>query len=159
MRIKRFRLIAGMAATTLCLVAATGYAQQTSTPTTSDPNATGTVSAPQGGTDATAQTAAPSTGTSVTSETRTTGATTTTTETTSFPGGLLGILAVAVLVLLVLFALFRGRDKTTVIRDTSSGPATTTRTTSTIDDRNLAPRAASGTTQTTTTYTDPNARR
>jgi hypothetical protein len=163
---KRFRLIAGLAATTLCLFAATGYAQNTSTPGTTDPNATGSVSAPQGGTDATAQTAAPTTGTSVTGESRTTDATTTTTttETTSFPGGVLGILAVAVLVLLVLFALFRGRDRDrTVVRETSTsasttGPATT-RTTSTYDDRNLAPRAASGPGNTSGGVNDPNARR
>jgi hypothetical protein len=182
MRKNRFRLMAGLAGTTLCLFAVSGYAQNTSTPGTSDPAATGSaaapqggtgsVSAPTGGTDATAQTAAPTTtgGTDVTTtgtDTRTTDATTTSTSTTSFPGGVLGILAVAVVILLILFALFRGRDKT-VVRETSTasttavpGGRTATTTATTADDRmNVSSRAASGSTGTSPGgMGDPNARR
>src|SRR5436853_6422930 len=132
MRMKRFRLIAGLAGTTLCLFAISGYAQNTNAPgTTTDPAAAGSVSAPQTGTDAgtvtgAAQTPAPtSTGGTVTgTDTRTTATdATTTTSTTSFPGGVLGILAVAVLILLVLFAVFRGRDRT-VVRESSTSSST-----------------------------------
>ena len=157
MRKTRFGLIAGLAGTTLCLFAITGYAQQTSTPaTTSDPGTS--VSAPQGGTDA-AQTAAPTGGTTVTgTETRTT-QTGTTTTTTSFPGGVLGILAIAVIVLLVLFALFRGRDKT-VIRETStSSSSAAPRTSGTATSDVPSARAASGTGTTPGGINDPNARR
>ena len=61
MRMKRFRLMAGLAGTTLCLFAISGYAQNTSTPGTADPTTTGAVTTPQAGTDAAAQTAAPQT--------------------------------------------------------------------------------------------------
>src|SRR5436309_15367731 len=105
MRRMRFRLIAGLAGTTLCLFAMSGYAQNTNTPGTTAAAGTGSVSTPAQGTDAGAATAAPqaTTTTGGTEVTRSTG-TTTTTTTTSFPGGVLGILAVAVLILLVLFA-------------------------------------------------------
>jgi len=167
---KRFRLIAGLAGTTLCLFAISGYAQNTNTPgTTTDPGATGSVSAPQTGTAAGgAQTPAPTStggGTVTGTETRTaaTDATTTTT-TTSFPGGVLGILAVAVLILLVLFALFRGRDRT-VVRESSTSSSTAapsgrvTGSSATADDRVATSRAASGTGTTSGGMNDPNARR
>jgi hypothetical protein len=50
-------------------------------------------------------------------------------------------------VLFILFALFRGRDtrETTVVRDTYVPPTTGARTGTAIGDRNLNPRAASGT--------------
>jgi hypothetical protein len=170
---KRFRLIAGLAGTTLCLFAISGYAQNTNTPgTTTDPGATGTVSAPQTGTDAgavtgAAQTPAPTStggGTVTGTETRSTATdATTTTSTTSFPGGVLGILAVAVLILLVLFALFRGRDRTVVRESTSSATAApsgrVTGSSATADDRVATSRAASGTGTTSGGMNDPNARR
>src|SRR6266550_7899280 len=135
MRTKRFRLLASLAGTTLCLFAITAYAQNTNTPGTTG-GATGSVSAPQEGTDAGAatggtQTPAPTTGTTVTgTESRST-TTGTTTTTTTFPGGVLGILAVAVIILLVLFALFRGRDKTVVRETSTSSSSAAPRTTGT----------------------------
>lgn len=151
----RFRVMAGLAGATLCLFAVTSYAQ---TPTT-----TGAA-----GTDASAQTTpAPTTTptdqatTPATDQGITT--TTTTTETWSFPGGTLGILAVAVLVLLVLFALFRGRDTTTVVKETYTATPPVTRSTGTgnaADDRlNVNSRAASGTGTNSGGINDPNARR
>jgi hypothetical protein len=167
MRKMRFRLAAALAGTTLCLFAMSAYAQNTNTPgTTTDPAATGSVSAPAPqGTDAGAATAAPQSPTTTTTGTDVTTGTSTTTTTTSFPGGVLGILAVAVLVLLVLFALFRGRDRT-VVRETSTSASTaapgarTTSTTTAADDRmNVSSRAASGTSTNPGGMNDPNARR
>jgi hypothetical protein len=159
--------MAGLAGATLCLFAATSYGQNTSTQTgttngTAAPSAT--AQAPATTPDASAQTPT-TTGTVTTgTETRTT-ATDQTTTTTSFPGGVLGILAVAVLVLLILFALFRGRDRT-VVRETNtvaSSAATpgarTTAGTAGGERMNLDSRAASGTTTTSSTINDPNARR
>jgi len=162
MRTKRFRLIAGLAGTTLCLFAISGYAQNTNTPGTTAPQGTGSVTTPQGGTDAGAATASPQTPTTTVtgSESRTTTQGTTTT-TTTFPGGVLGILAVAVIILLVLFALFRGRDKT-VVRETStsSSSAAPPRTGTAASDVPSA-RAASGTGTSSSSgnMNDPNARR
>jgi hypothetical protein len=148
MRKKRFRLIAGLAATTLCLFAMSGYAQNTNTPGTTGAAGTG------GG----AATAAPQTTTTGTEVTRSTG-TTTTTTTTTFPGGVLGILAVAVIILLVLFALFRGRDRT-VIRETSTSSSAAPPRTGTATSDAASARAASGTgTSSSSSTNDPNARR
>jgi hypothetical protein len=157
MRNARLRVMAGLAGATLCLFAATSYAQ---TPTT-----TGTA-----GTDANAQTAAPPTTgaqpTTPTDQVTTTGTatdvTTQTTTTRTFPGGTLGILAVAVLILLVLFALFRGRDRT-VIRETTTTTPPVTRSPgmgTAADDRlNVNSRAASGPGTNSGGMNDPNARR
>jgi len=159
MRNARLRLMAGLAGATLCLFAATSYAQtptttgsaQTPAPTTPAPTATDqTTPAP---TDA-------ATSATVTQSSQTDAVTTTTTR--SFPGGMLGILAVAVLVLLLLFGLFRGRDRTVVKETYVTPPATnrTVTTTSTTDDRmNLNSRAASGPGTTPGGINDPNARR
>ena len=133
----RFRLMAGLAGAALGLFTVTSYAQNPTT-TTPDPSAqtpTPATPAPTGAADATA----PTTGTDV--------ITTTETTTWSFPGGIWGILAAAVLVLFILFALFRGRD-TTVVKDTyvSTNPgARNVGTGTAVGDRNLNPRAASGT--------------
>ena len=89
----------------------------------------------------------------------------TTTETTtwSFPGGIWGILAIAAAVVLILFALFRRRD-TTVVNETYVSPNTgpTARNAgmgTAVGDRNLSPRAASGTEPGTRGETnDPNTR-
>ena len=162
MRSKRFRLIAGLAGTTLCLFAISGYAQNTNTPATTDAAGTPSVAAPQGGTNPGAvqgtQTPTTTGGATVTgTETRTTG--TTTTTTTSFPGGVLGILAVAVLILLVLFALFRGRDQTVVRETSTSSSAATPRSSGTASSDAANARAASGTGNTSSGVNDPNARR
>ena len=165
MRNARLTAMAGLAGATLCLFAATGYAQ--------NPTTTGTA-----GTDANAQTAAPpTTGAQATTPTdqattpaptdqvTTTGTatdvTTQTTTTRTFPGGTLGILAVAVLVLLVLFALFRGRDRTTVVKETYTATPPVTRSSGigTADDRNIDSRAASGPGTNSGGINDPNARR
>ena len=128
--------MAGLAGATLCLFAVTSSAQQPTT-TTGAPDATAQPTTPA--TPApTADAQAPTTGTEIT---------TTETTTWSFPGGIWGILAAAVLVLFILFALFRGRD-TTVVKDTyvSTTPgARNVGTGTAIGDRNLNPRAASGT--------------
>jgi hypothetical protein len=160
MRNARLRVIAGLAGATLCLFAATSYAQ--------NPTTTGTA-----GTDANAQTAAqPTTPTdqattpAPTDQVTTTGTatdvTTQTTTTRTFPGGTLGILAVAVLILLVLFALFRGRDRT-VIRETTTTTPPVTRSpgmgTSADDRLNVNSRAASGPGTNSGGMNDPNARR
>ena len=149
----RFRVMAGLAGATLCLFAVTAYAQ---TPAT-----TGTA-----GTDASAQTTpAPTTptdqATPAATDQQVTTTNTTTTETWSFPGGTLGILAVAVLVLLVLFALFRGRDSTTVVKEsyTTNPPVTRNSGIGTADDRNINSRAASGPGTNSGGMNDPNARR
>jgi hypothetical protein len=147
----RFRVMAGLAGATLCLFAATSYAQ---TPATT-------------GTDVNAQTTTPAPTTAPTDQSTTQTATdqqvttTTTTETWSFPGGTLGILAVAVLVLLVLFALFRGRDSTTVVKETYTATPPVTRSSGigTADDRNINSRAASGPGTNSGGMNDPNARR
>jgi hypothetical protein len=146
----RFRVMAGLAGATLCLFAVTSYAQ---TPAT-----TGT------GADANAQTTpAPTTTPTDPATTQTTTdqvTTTTSTETWSFPGGTLGILAVAVLVLLVLFALFRGRDSTTVVKESYTAPPVTRSSgIGTADDRNINSRAASGPGTNSGGMNDPNARR
>jgi len=166
MRNARLRVMAGLAGATLCLFAATSYAQ--------NPTTTGTA-----GTDANAQTAAPpTTGAQPTTPTdqattpaptdqvTTTGTatdvTTQTTTTRTFPGGTLGILAVAVLILLVLFALFRGRDRK-VIREATTTTPTVTRSpgmgTSADDRLNVNSRAASGPGTNSGGMNDPNARR
>jgi len=147
----RFSVMAGLAGATLCLFAVTTNAQ---TPAT-----TGTA-----GTDASAQTTpAPTTTPTDPATTQTTTdqvTTTTTTETWSFPGGTLGILAVAVLVLLVLFALFRGRDSTTVVKETyTANPPVTRSSGISADDRNINSRAASGPGTNSGGMNDPNARR
>jgi len=157
MRNARLRVMAGLAGATLCLFAATSYAQ--------NPTTTGTA-----GTDANAQTAAPpTTGAQPTTpaptdQVTTTGTdvTTQTTTTRTFPGGTLGILAVAVLILLVLFALFRGRDRT-VVRETYTTTPPVTRSPgmgTAADDRlNVNSRAASGPGTNSGGMNDPNARR
>jgi hypothetical protein len=147
----RFRVMAGLAGATLCLFAVTTNAQ---TPATTE-------------TDAAAQTTpAPTTPTDqattpATTDQQVTTTNTTTTETWSFPGGTLGILAVAVLVLLVLFALFRGRDSTTVVKEsyTTTPPVTRSSGIGTADDRNINSRAASGPGTNSGGMNDPNARR
>lgn len=136
---RRFRLMAGLAGATLCLFAVTSSAQQPTTTTGApDPSAQTTTPATPA---PTADAAAPTTGTDIT---------TTETTTWSFPGGIWGILAASALVLFILFALFRGRDTrdTTVVRDTYVAPSTGARNAGTgtgMGDRNLNPRAASGT--------------
>jgi len=144
----RFRVMAGLAGATLCLFAVTTNAQ---TPATT-------------GTDAAAQTTpAPTTTDQATTPAATdqvTTTNTTTTETWSFPGGTLGILAVAVLVLLVLFALFRGRDSTTVVKETYTANPPVTRSSGIgTDERNINSRAASGPGTNSGGMNDPNARR
>ena len=146
----RFRVMAGLAGATLCLFAVTTNAQ---TPATT-------------GTDAAAQTTpAPTTptdqATTPATDQQVTTTNTTTTETWSFPGGTLGILAVAVLVLLVLFALFRGRDSTTVVKETYTATPPVTRSSGIgpADDRNINSRAASGPGTNSGGINDPNARR
>jgi hypothetical protein len=82
----------------------------------------------------------PGTGTDVVTTTETT------TETWNFPGGIWGILAAAVALILILFALFRRRD-TTVVNETYVSPNTARNAGmgTGVGDRNLSPRAASGT--------------
>lgn len=148
----RFRLMAGLAGTAMCLFAVTSYAQNPTT-TTGSPDATVQPTTPA--TPApTPDAAAPTTGTDV--------ITTTETTTWSFPGGIWGILAVAVLVLFILFALFRGRD-TTVVKETYVSPNTgpggrNVGTGTAVGDRNLNPRAASGTGTDNGGMNDPNTR-
>lgn len=159
MRNARFRLMAGLAGATLCLFAATSYAQ---TPTTTDAQTPAQTTPAPTATDQT--TPAPTdAATSATVTTSQTDAATTTTTTRSFPGGMLGILAVAVIVLLLLFGLFRGRDKTTVKETYVTPPATnrtvTTSTTTSDDRMNLNSRAASGPGSNPGGTNDPNARR
>ncbi len=160
MRTKRFRLIASLAGTTLCLFAISGFAQNTNTPGTTAPQGTGSVTTPQGGTDAGGATQTPTTtGTVTGTETRTATQGTTTTTTTTFPGGVLGILAVAVIILLVLFALFRGRDKT-VVRETSTSSSSASPRSGTPSSDVPSARAASGTgSSASSSINDPNARR
>ncbi len=172
----RFGLMAGLAGATLCLFAVTSYGQN---PNTTTGTATGTA----GTGSVSAQTTSPGTttpGTQAGTKTNTaatpadagttngtiTGSTatdvTTTTSTWTFPGGALGILAAVVLVLLVLFALFRGRDRT-VVRETYTSstvtPGARNVTTGTaVSDRNVSPRAASGTGTTPGATNDPNSR-
>ena len=157
MRNARLRLMAGLAGATLCLFAATSYAQ--------NPTTTGSAQTPAPTTPtATDQTTPTPTdaGTSATvTQSSQTDAVTTTTTTRSFPGGMLGILAVAAIVLLLLFGLFRGRDKT-VVKETYVTPPATNRTvtTTTTDERmNLNSRAASGTGNNPGGINDPDARR
>jgi|SRR3954463_5357204 hypothetical protein len=175
----RFRVMAGLAGATLCLFATASYGQNTSTqagttdntaapsasvqtPTPSDNSqATTPATTPDASAQAPATTGTVTTGT----ETQTSATDATTTTTTGFPGGTLGILAVAVLVLLILFALFRGRDRTVVressVSSTSTAPGARSVGTAGGERMNLDPRAASGTTTTssTTSVNDPNARR
>jgi len=74
--------------------------------------------------------------------------------------GEIGILAVAVLVLLVLFALFRGRDSTTVVKETYTATPPVTRSSGIgTDERNINSRAASGPGTNSGGMNDPNARR
>ena len=159
MRNARFRLMAGLAGATLCVFAATSYAQ---TPTTTGSAQTPTATTPAP--TATDQTTPAPTdaGTNATlTQSSQTDAVTTTTSTRSFPGGMLGILAVAAIVLLLLFGLFRGRDKT-VVKETYVTPPATNRTvtTTTTDERmNLNSRAASGTGNNPGGINDPDARR
>lgn len=141
----RFRLMTGLAGASLCLFAVTSYGQ---TPATTP-----------GTPDASAQTAQPTTPATpapsgtvtdpIVPGTETDVVTSTETTTWSFPGGIWGILAVAVLAILILFAVFRGRS-TTIVKDTyvspNTGPASRNVGTGTaVGDRNLSPRAASGT--------------
>lgn len=161
MRNARLRLMAGLAGATLCLFAATGYAQNPTTtgsaqtPTATTPAPTGTDQTTPAPTDA-------ATSATVTQSSQT-DAVTTTTTTRSFPGGMLGILAVAAVVLLLLFGLFRGRDKTVVKETYVTPPAanrTATTSTTTSDDRmNLNSRAASGPGANPGGVNDPDARR
>jgi hypothetical protein len=156
MRNARLRLMAGLAGATLCLFAATSYAQ---TPTTTDAQTpAATTPAPAATDQATPAPTDAATSATVTQSSQTDAVTTTTTR--SFPGGTLGILAVAVIVLLLLFGLFRGRDKT-VVKETYVTPPVTNRTvtTTTTDDRmNLNSRAASGPGTNPGGPNDPNAR-
>ncbi len=162
----RFRVMAGLAGATLCLFAATSYAQNTdpatgtsaqtgaAAPTTAQPTTpTGDATTPPAADQGTTNGTITTTGSQVT---------TSETTTTSFPGGTWGIVAVGVVILLVLFGLFRGKDRT-VVKDTYVTTNTTpnTRTTgmgTAADDRVVTSRAASGT-ETTTRIDDPNARR
>ena len=146
----RFRVMAGLAGATLCLFAVTTNAQ---TPATTGADASAqTTPAPTTPTDQATTPAA--------TDQQVTTTNTTTTETWSFPGGTLGILAVAVLVLLVLFALFRGRDSTTVVKETYTAPPVTRSSgIGTADDRNINSRAASGPGTNSGGMNDPNARR
>ena len=161
----RLRVMAGLAGATLCLFAVTSYAQNTDPATGSSPQ-TGAPSTAQPTTptgDATAQPPADQGTTNGTITTTGSQATTTETTTWSFPGGVWGIAAVVVVVLLVLFGLFRGRDSTTVVRDsyTSTNTAPPARNTGGIsDDRsNVNARAASGPGTGSGGTNDPNARR
>lgn len=161
----RLWVMAGLSGATLCLFAATSYAQNTdpaaATSAQTGAQTTAQPAAPTG--DNTAQPAADP-GTSNGTITTTGSQTTTETTSFSFPGGVWGIAAVAVVVLLVLFSLFRGRD-TTVVKDTyvtaDSPPVTRTSGMGTSNDRIVTSRAASGpeTTTTTTRSSDPNAQR
>lgn len=168
----RFGLMAGLAGATLCLFAATGYAQNPTTDPaagTATPQAAGTGAAattPQTTDPATTGTVTTPTVTGSESRTTATDVATTTTTTRTFPGGTLGIVAVAVIVLLVLFGLFRGRDRTVVRESYASSSTTgppasrTVTTTTTGDDRlNVNSRAASGTGTSNGGMNDPNARR
>jgi hypothetical protein len=154
----RLRVMAVLAGATLCLFAATSYAQNTDPAAATSAQTTAQPATPTG--DATAQPPADAGTTNGTITTTGSQATTTETTTWSFPGGVLGIAAVAVVVLLVLFGLFRGRD-TTVVKDTyvtaDSPPVTRSSGMGTADDRIVTSRAASAT-ETTTRSGDPNAR-
>jgi hypothetical protein len=137
----RARLMAALAGATLCLFAVTSYAQS---PTT-------TTGAPDASAQAPAQPSTPAPSGTATDPLVTGTDVVTTTETTtwSFPGGIWGILAVALLAIFILFAVFRGR-KTTVVNETyvspNTGPgARNVGTGTAAGDRNLSPRAASGT--------------
>jgi len=156
MRNARFRLMAGLAGATLCLFAATSYAQ---TPTTTGSAQTPAPTTPTATDQTTLTPTDAGTSATVTSQTD---AVTTTTTTRSFPGGMLGILAVAVIVLLLLFGLFRGRDKT-VVKETyvapPATPANRTVSTASEDRMNLNSRAASGPGTNPGGENDPNARR
>ncbi len=152
MRNARLRLMAGLAGAAMCLFAVTSYGQ---TPTTTP-----------GSPDASAQPTTPATpapSAPVTDPIATDVVTTTETTTWSFPGGIWGILAIAAAVVLILFALFRRRD-TTVVNETYVSPNTgpTARNAgmgTAVGDRNLSPRAASGTEPGTRGETnDPNTR-
>ena len=116
----RFRVMAGLAGATLCLFAATSYAQNTD-PATGNSAQTGSAapSTAQPTTPSGDATTPPATDQGTTNGTITTtgSQTTTDTTTTTFPGGVWGIVAVAAVILLVLFSLFRGRGKT-VVKDT-----------------------------------------
>ena len=159
----RLRVMAGLAGATLCLFAATSYAQNTdpAAGTSAQTGAQTTAQPPAPTGDATAQPPADAGTTNGTITTTGSQATTTETTTWSFPGGILGIAAVVVVVLLVLFGLFRGRD-TTVVKDTyvtaDSPPVTRNSGMGTADDRVVTSRAASATETTTTRSSDPNAR-
>lgn len=156
----RSSVMAGLAGATLCLFAVTSYAQTPATTGTAgtDPSAQTTPAPTTTPTDQ--ATTPPATDQGIT--TTATDVTTTTTKTWTFPGGTLGIIAVAVLVLLVLFAVFRGRDSTTVVRETNTAPPVTRSpgTGTAADDRlNVNSRAASGTGTNPGGMNDPNARR
>jgi len=146
MRNPRLSLMAGLAGAALCLFAVTSYGQAPTT-TPASPDASAQIGTQPGApaTPAPSGTVTdpivPATGTDVV----------TTTETTSwsFPGGIWGILAVTLLAFLLLFAVFRRRD-TTVVNETyvspNTGPAARNAGMGTaFGDRNLSPRAASGT--------------
>lgn len=158
MRNARLRLMAGLAGATMCLFAGTSYSQApTTTPGSPDASAqTGTQPTTPAPSAPVTDPIVPGTATNV--------VTTTETTTWSFPGGLWGILAVAVVAILLLFAVFRGRD-TTVVKETSyvspnTGPGARNAGMGTaVGDRNLSPRAASGTeTDTRGGVGDPNTR-
>ena len=161
----RFRLMAGLAGATLCLVAVSSYGQNTNAQTGSPPAAAGTAGSvdQQQAAPTTQGTAPTTTGTATTPTTTTDGsinstATDVTTTTRTFP--MWGIIAAVVVVLLILVALFRGRDRT-VVRETYASSSTSspsnrsTGTATAADDR---ARAASGT-GTTSGVNDPNAKR
>ena len=154
----RSRVIAGLAGATLCLFAVTGYAQ-TPTTTTGSPDATAQTTA-QPTQPATPAPSGPTT--DPIAPGTTTDITTTETTTWSFPGGVWGILGAVALVALILFAVFRGRD-TTVVKETYVAPNTGPGARNTgmgtgVGERDLSPRAASGTEPRPGGVNDPNTR-
>ena len=153
----RFRLMAGLAGVTLAMFAATGYGQNTNTPTAGGSASTPADQSAQTGTSGSASTQAPTdAGTTIgtTSRTTTTDVTTTTPSTTFWLSPW-GIAAIAVVAILLLWAIF-GRRGSTVVRD--SYTSSSTRNVGTVNDRIVSPRAASGTETTTTRTTDTDTR-
>ncbi len=136
----RARLMAALAGATLCLFAVTSDGQNPA-PTTGAPDASAQAPAQP-------TTPAPTTTDPLVPGTATEVATTTETTTWSFPGGIWGILAVGLLAIFMLCAVFRGR-KTTVVNETyvnpNTGPTRNAGMGTAVGDRNLSPRAASGT--------------
>ncbi|GAC1483386.1 MAG: hypothetical protein NVS1B5_02510 [Gemmatimonadaceae bacterium] len=168
----RFRVLAGMAGATLCLLAVTSYGQNTNSTTGTANGTTGTGSVSTQATGAGTGTTGPATtrtatdaGTTNGTITRgtTTFVTTTTGTTQNFSGGLVALVGGVVVVLLLLFALFREQNRT-VVRETYASsaisPATPSVGAGTAADDQMHPtsRAASGTGTNAGGRNDPNAR-